>query len=72
MSVNGYREVVKNPFKLSCHVYTSECKGGSKWIAAMSASRVVLRSPAFYVLRSLTFWLADVVVDAIQISRGKV
>ncbi|KAL3909475.1 MAG: hypothetical protein SGPRY_009414, partial [Prymnesium sp.] len=72
LSHNNYREILKNSPKLASHVYKLECQScGSKWTAAASASSVVLGSFTFYGLRSLTGWIADVIVDAVQMSRGK-
>lgn len=69
---NSYREVIKNTPKLSRHVYQAECVAcGRKWSAAASASKVVLRSVTFYGLRSLTCLAADVLVDSVQMLRGK-
>jgi hypothetical protein len=69
----SYCELLKHAHKAACKEF-HECRklpGASGMAASAMAARIVLGSPAYYALRSLTGWLADVAVDCVAWCRGQ-
>jgi len=64
----GYCELLKHPHKAAFKAYKGPA---SRLSAKVAASKVVVLSPTFYVVRSLTAWIADVFVDGVAWSRGQ-
>ena len=72
---SSYCELLKHAHKAACKEY-HDCRklagaSGRGMAASARAARVVLRSPTYYLVRSLTGWLADVAVDCIAWWRGQ-
>ena len=71
----SYCELLKHAHKAACKEY-HDCRklagaSGRGMAASARAARMVLRSPTYYLVRSLTGWLADVAVDCVAWWRGQ-
>jgi len=71
VSPAAHREMIKHLPKMARrHYISATADSGSKWRAGASTSLAVLRSPAFYILRSSSALAADVAVDGMRVAYG--